>query len=66
MTEKQLKVYRCLKVFGASTPRAVAKKLGYTESAWICQQLKALKKAGLIDSCGAAKTKSYFITHKND
>jgi DNA-binding MarR family transcriptional regulator len=66
MTEKQLRVYRYLKVYGSSYPRDIAKRLGYSESAWVAQELKALFRKSLINSIGKAKLKKYFIIHQNN
>jgi DNA-binding MarR family transcriptional regulator len=66
MSEKQLLIYKLLKVYGPSYPRDIAKRMGYKESAWVSRQLKVLVKRGLLGFKGSAKNKVYFIMHENN
>lgn len=61
MTDKQKRVYKKLKKIDKPThPRDLAKELGYSESAYIAQQLKALVRDGYIEKEGKGK----FVTYK--
>lgn len=64
MTEKQRLVFSALKILGEHRPHDLAKRMGYTESAYISQQLSALYKKGLINKKGSGKKTTYKINEK--
>lgn len=64
MTEKQRLVFKAFKVLGKLTPHQLAKRMGYTESAPISQQIKALLKNGLLIKEGYGKNTFYTINEK--
>ena len=59
--ERENKILKYLKKHGPSYPRAIAKELGYSESAWIMYELKKLRKEGRIKKEGKNKATKYLL-----
>lgn len=58
LTDKQYKVRKAIE--GEMTPKEIAIKLGYTESSYIFDALKALVKKGLIAKEGKGRNTKYY------
>lgn len=64
MTEKQRLVYKAVKWLGPITPHQLAKRMGFTESAYISVQLVSLFKLGLLQRHGKGKNTKYQLNGK--
>lgn len=64
MTDKQKRVYEAVRILGPVRPHTLAKEMGYTESAYIMQQLLALKKKGYIIKTGSGKLTKYELNEE--
>lgn len=64
MTTKQRRVLKAVKTLGPIRPHDLAKRLGYSESAPIAQQLIWLKKNTLLNRVGKGKSTKYQLNGK--
>lgn len=64
MTDKQRQVFKAVKTLGPIRPHILAKRLGYTESAYIMQELLMLTRHTLFAKTGKGKTTKYQLHEK--
>lgn len=64
MTEKQRMVFKGVKTLGPISPKKLARRMGYSESGAITQQLTRLKKHSLLKKKGHHKYTTYELNDK--